>query len=120
MSKKAVLRIRRDSETAMTEMGKRFITAWKTGRSSSQVFTFESPAALFRVLTPKRWELVECLQSLGPVSVRGLARSLHRDVKRVHEDVAALLQVGLVEKTERNKIHVPFAVIEADFALRAA
>jgi predicted transcriptional regulator len=72
------------------------------------------------VLSPKRWELVERLQALGPTSVRGLARSLERDVKRVHEDVTALCEVGLVEKTERGKVQVPFAVIEADFALRAA
>ena len=116
----AVLRIRRDADAALAEMGKRFTAAWKSGRSSAQVITFESPAALFRVLTLKRWELVERLQMLGPSSVRGLGRSLERDVKRVHEDVAALIEVGLIEKTERGRIHVPFAVIEADFALRAA
>jgi len=120
MSTRAVLRIRRDVDAAIGEMGKRFTTAWKTGRSSAQVFTFESPAALFRVLTPKRWELVERLQALGPTSVRGLARALERDVKRVHEDVAALCEIGLIDKTERGKVHVPFSVIEADFALRAA
>jgi predicted transcriptional regulator len=117
---KAVLRIRRDADAALAEMGKRFTVAWKSGRSSAHVFTFESPAALFRVLTPKRWELVERLQTLGPSSVRGLARALERDVKRVHEDVGALLEVGLIEKTAGGKIHVPYAVIEADFALRAA
>jgi predicted transcriptional regulator len=117
---KAVLRIRRDADAALAEMGKRFTAAWKSGRSSAHVFAFESPAALFRVLTPKRWELVERLQALGPSSVRGLARALGRDVKRVHEDVVALIEVGLIEKTERGRIHVPFAVIEADFALRAA
>ena len=84
------------------------------------LFTFESPAALFRVLSPKRWDLLERLQSLGPSSLRGLARSLERDVKRVHEDVAALIEVGLIEKTEHGQIHVPFEVIEADFELRAA
>lgn len=117
---KAVLRIRRDVDTALKDMGKRFTLAWKSGRSSAHVFTFESPAALFRVLTPKRWELLERLQRLGPSSLRGLARSLERDVKRVHEDVAALVEIGLVEKTERGQIHVPFTVIEADFELRAA
>jgi predicted transcriptional regulator len=117
---KAVLRIRRDVDKALTDMGKRFTSTWKSGRSAAHVFTFESPAALFRVLTPKRWELLERLQGLGPSSLRGLARSLERDVKRVHEDVAALIEVGLVEKTERGRIHVPFTVIEADFELRAA
>ena len=117
---KAVLRIRRDADAALAEMGKRFTAAWKSGRASLHVFTFESPAALFRVLTPKRWELLERLQALGPMSVRGLARALERDVKRVHEDVGALLEIGLIEKTERGKVHVPYVVIEADFALRAA
>ena len=54
--------------------------------------------ALFRVLTPKRWELVERLQTVGPSSVRGLARDLERDVKRVHEDVLALMQYGSPRK----------------------
>jgi len=117
---KAVLRIRRNTDAALTDMGKRFTAAWKSGRSAAHVFTFESPAALFRVLSPKRWELLERLQSLGPSSLRGLARSLERDVKRVHEDVAALIEVGLIEKTEQGRIHVPFEVIEADFELRAA
>lgn len=120
MNTRAVLRIRRDADASLAEMGGRFVTAWRSGRSSSHVFTFESPAALFRVLTPKRWELLERLQSLGPTTVRGLARALERDVKRVHEDVTLLCDVGLVAKTERGRIHVPFAVIEADFALRAA
>lgn len=52
--------------------------------------------------------------------MRGLARELMRDVKRVHEDVAVLIEVGLIEKTDSGKIHVPYAVIEADFALKAA
>ena len=118
---KAVLRIRRNTDAALADMGKRFTAAWKSGKSPAHVFTFESPAALFRVLSPKRWDLLERLQSLGPSSLRGLARSLERDVKRVHEDVAALIEVGLIEKkTEHGQIRVPFDVIEADFELRAA
>ena len=117
---KAVLRIRRDPERAAREMGKRFATVWKAGRSGAHVFTFESPAALFRVLTPKRWELVERLQTLGPSGIRGLARALERDVKRVHDDVVALVDIGLVARTEAGKVHVPYAVIHADFDLRPA
>ena len=52
--------------------------------------------------------------------MRGLARAPERDVKRVHQDVGALIDVGLINKTERGEIHVPYAVIEADFALRTA
>jgi predicted transcriptional regulator len=118
---KAVLRIRRDTTAVLGEMGRRFASTWKSGRpASARVFSFESPAALFRVLSPKRWELLERLQSLGAMSVRGLARALEMDVKRVHEDVGVLIEVGLIEKTAGGKVHVPYAVIEADFALRAA
>jgi predicted transcriptional regulator len=88
-------------------------------RSAGSTLEFESPAALFRVLSPKRWDLIERLQSIGPSSVRGLARELERDVKRVHEDVGELMGCGLVERTEGGKIHVPYDVIHADFNLRA-
>ena len=103
----------------MKEMGERFVRAWRTGRSSEDTLEIASPAALFRVLSPKRWELIEKLQSTGATSIRGLARSLHRDVKRVHEDVGELTACGLIARTEAGKIHVPYDVIHADFDLRA-
>ena len=61
----------------------------------------------------------EHLQGLGAVSLRGLARALGRDVKRVHEDVRILLDWGLVEWTPVRKLVVPYDVIHADFVLRA-
>ncbi|WP_080818867.1 transcriptional regulator, partial [Agrobacterium deltaense] len=79
-----------------------------------------SPAQLFSVITPKRWELIEHLQKIGPSSIRGLARSVERDVKRVHEDVSALSDWGIFEPTEDGKVHVPYDVIHANFDLRAA
>lgn len=119
MTKKAVLRIRKNSKATVAAMGENFVRAWKSGRSGEHVFTFESPSALFRAVTPKRWELLERLQATGPSSIRALARALERDVKRVHEDVVALIEIGLIEKA-RGEVHVPYDVIEADFALRAA
>lgn len=118
--RKATIRIERDPEQALQEMGERFVKAWKTGKSAGDVLRFASPAALFRVLTPTRWELVERLQQVGPVSLRALARELERDVKRVHGDVQALLECGLIERTEEGKVHVPYDLIRADFDLRAA
>ena len=115
---KAVVRIRRDANAALAEMGKRFAATWRSGRSSAYVFTFESPAALFRVLTPKRWELIERLQGLGPSSVRGLARALERDVKRVHEDVTALEAIGLVER-EGGLLRADYDEIRASIRLDA-
>lgn len=37
----------------------------------------------------------------------------------MHEDVGKLIEVGLIEKTADGKLHVPYSVMEAAFALRA-
>ena len=64
-----------------------------------------------------RWILIEKLQQLGPSSLRGLARAVDRDVKRVHEDVAALLEDGIIERNEQKKLFVPFASVRIEFSL---
>jgi len=121
--KRAVIQIRRDQDAkaALSAMGENFVKAWNSGKASDPIatFTFSSPAQLFTVLSPKRWELIEHLQKIGPQSVRGLARSLERDVKRVHEDVTSLIDWGIIERTEDGKVCVPFDVVHADFDLRA-
>lgn len=114
----ATIRVRRDTGQALRVMRKQFLTAWQTGEYQGEMFEFESPTALFRLLTPKRWELLETLQSTGPYGVRELARRLERDVRRVHDDLRALLEAGLVEKTDEGKMVVPFGEIHTDFVLR--
>lgn len=116
----ATIQIRRDDESVLRDAGSAFVNAWNTGASKSDLFTFSSPSQLFSVLSPRRWTLIERLQRLGASSLRGLARDLGRDVKRVHEDVAVLLDWGLIERTEDRKLIVPFSVIHADFDLSAA
>ncbi|MEX2525493.1 MAG: transcriptional regulator [Gammaproteobacteria bacterium] len=117
--KKVTIRIRQNPDTALEDMGKRFIKTWKTGRSIGNTLEFESPAALFRALTPRRWELVERLQRTGPISMRGLARELERDVKRVHEDIHELMEYGLVARTRDGKFEVPYDLIHTEFDLRS-
>ena len=63
--RKATIRIRGNTDAALRRMRGRFIKAWKNGRSTGDALEFESPAALYRALTPKRWELIERLQKLG-------------------------------------------------------
>ena len=59
--------------------------------------TFENWQALFAVLTPKRYELLQHVHEHPEPSVRALARALDRDFKRVYEDVKALVDAGLLE-----------------------
>ncbi|QFY44090.1 transcriptional regulator [Candidatus Methylospira mobilis] len=97
-----------------------FLSAWNTGEYTEEHFGFASPAALFRVLTPRRWDLIECLQKSGPLSGRALARALGRDIRRVHDDVKVVVQYGLVEKVDNGKLHVPFNEVHADFVMKSA
>jgi len=59
--------------------------------------TFLTWSALASVMTNKRHELIMHLHEHPTRSIRGLARDLGRDYKRVHEDLHALLSVGLVD-----------------------
>ena len=98
---------------------KRFAKAWRTGRGAGVVISFESPEVLFRRITPKRWTLLNVLQAAGPQSVRELARKIQRDVKNVHGDVQALIEIGLIER-KGDAVRVPFDEIRAAFTLTRA
>lgn len=98
-----------------------FTRAWKTGESQKSArISFSSPELLWRVLTEKRWELLKVLCGAGPLSIREAARRVGRDVKAVHGDVTALLNAGILERTENRRIVFPFEAVKVEFLLHAA
>lgn len=98
-----------------------FSRAWKTGKSQKSArISFASPQLLWRVLTEKRWELLKVLCGAGAVSIREAARLVGRDVKAVHADVTALLNAGILHRTDDRRIVFPFEVIKVEFLLHAA
>lgn len=94
--------------------------AMESGGYVGESINFESPAAFFSKLSDKRWQLVNALQGAGEVGVRELSRRVGRDVKRVHEDASALVDLGLFEKTPRGALLCPYADIHVDMHLRRA
>jgi predicted transcriptional regulator len=84
------------------------------------VLNFESPGHFFGQLTEKRWALVRTAQGKGELSVRELARLVGRDVKRVHEDVVVLADLGLLERTESGGVVCPYSSMHIDMFLKAA
>ncbi len=84
-----------------------------------ETLNFESPGEFFGRLTERRWEIVRVLQGQGELSVRELARRLHRDVKRVHEDVAILAELGLIDRTQSAGVICPFESVHIDMHLQA-
>jgi predicted transcriptional regulator len=98
-----------------------FAHAWKTGKAQKTArISFATPELLWRVLTEKRWELLKVLCGAGPVSIREAARRAERDVKAVHGDVTALLNAGVLSKTEDGHIVFPYEAVKVEFLLQAA
>jgi predicted transcriptional regulator len=97
-----------------------FAATWKSGRSSTSRISFASPALLFKMMTGKRWELLTTLTGAEPVTIREAARRVGRDVKAVHGDVRALLDAGILRRTDDKKIVFPFDELRVDFVLNAA
>ncbi len=89
---------------------------WKTGkRKKSARISFATPELLWKVLTARRWELLKALCGAGPVSIRGVARRVDRDVRGVHGDVVALLSAGLLQRIESGEIEFPYEAIKVEF-----
>lgn len=107
----------RSPEEAMAN----FAQAWNTNKQQKAArISFASPELLWKVLTAKRWELLKALCGAGPVSIREAARRVERDVKGVHGDVIALLEAGLLNRTESGAIEFPYEAIKVEFLLQAA
>jgi predicted transcriptional regulator len=79
-----------------------------------ETLNFESPGAFFGKLTERRWALVTALLGQGAMAVRELARRSGRDIKRVHEDVQVLAELGLVERDAAAGVLCPFADVHID------
>ena len=98
-----------------------FVRVWKTGKAEKAArISFATPELLWQVLTAKRWELLKALCGADPMSIRGAARRVGRDVKAVHADVTALLNAGVLERAEGGGIVFPFEAVKVEFILQAA
>jgi predicted transcriptional regulator len=101
------------------KLDRRFLRAFE-GEAQGSFISFETPELLFKVISGKRWELLRIMTGAGPMTIREAARRMERDVKAVHGDVQALLQVGILDKTDKGQIIFPFDAVHVDFLLRAA
>ncbi len=96
----------------------RFLGAFKTGQPHGASIVFDSVETLWKVLTPKRWQIVRTLCGAGPVSLREAARRVGRDVKAVHGDVHALLAAGVLEKDDAERIVFPYEAVHVAFTVQ--
>lgn len=90
------------------------------GKRQGAHISFATPELLWKVLNAKRWELLKAMAGEGPMSLREAARRVDRDVKAVHGDVHALLDAGLLDRSESGQIEFPFDAVRVEFTLNAA
>ena len=79
---------------------------------------FQSLETLLSVLTRRRLDLLKVLHESGSSSMRVLAKKLNRDYKNVHQDVALLEKVGLIQR-KGGKVNAPWDRIIAEIRLAA-
>jgi predicted transcriptional regulator len=87
------------------------------GQPQGSRISFASPDLLLKVMTAKRWELLQAMTGAGPLPLREIARRLGRDVHAVHRDVHALLNAGVLRKTDTGQVVFPFDKVRAEFTL---
>ena len=104
---------------SVEDVTRRALAAFK-GKKQRARISFATPELLWSVLTVKRWELLKALAGQGPLTIREAARRVNRDVKAVHGDVHALLDAGLLDRTEDGRILFRFDSIHVDFTLHVA
>jgi predicted transcriptional regulator len=90
------------------------------GEAQGARISFASVELLWKVITPKRWEMLRAMTGAGPLSIRAIARRVERDVKSVHGDVQALLKAGVLERAKTGRIVFPYDAVHVDFVVRAA
>jgi predicted transcriptional regulator len=90
------------------------------GKKQGAFISFATPELLWKVITPKRWEVLRAMTGAGPVAIREVARRVDRDVKSVHGDIQALLKAGVLDRADDGRIVFPYDEVNVDFVLRAA
>ena len=89
------------------------------GEAQGSFITFASPELLFQTLTQPRWYIVKAMTGVGPLSLREVAQRVGRDEEAVHDDVRALLETGVLERTAEGAIVFPYDAVHVDFMLLA-
>jgi predicted transcriptional regulator len=90
------------------------------GKPQGERISFASVELLWKTLTPRRWELIRAMAGQGPMSLRAAARLTGHDVKTIHGDVHALLQAGILEKTDAGQIVFPYDAAHVEFTITKA
>ncbi|MGC3872195.1 hypothetical protein ACPF7Z_02860 [Halomonas sp. GXIMD04776] len=106
------------SAASRDDVTQRALAAFE-GKQQGAHISFSSVDLLWQIMMRKRWQLLKAMTGQGPMSIREAARRVERDVKTVHGDVHALLDAGILDRTDDGHIVFPFDAVHVDFTLTA-
>jgi predicted transcriptional regulator len=107
------------SVSSIDEINARVLAAVASGKPQLPRISFASVDLMWRIINPKRTDILRAMTGAGPLSIREVARRVGRDVKAVHGDVTALAKAGVVERDGR-KVVFPYDGVHVDFVLGMA
>ena len=105
--------------SSVKQLRKRAESAFK-GQPQGSYLTFETLELMWKTLTPRRWEILRAMTGEEALSLRAISRLVGRDVKTTHQDVHALLDAGILEKTDEGRIIFPYDAVHVDFTITKA
>lgn len=105
--------------TSIEDMQWRTAAAFR-GEHQGEFITFATVELLWKVLTVKRWDILQAMTGQGEMTIREIARRVDRDVKAVHGDVQALLVAGVLDRAESGRVRFPYDAVHVDFTLTRA
>jgi predicted transcriptional regulator len=82
-------------------------------------YNFQSYDDMYRTLSPSRLAIITTLAGQGPLSIREVARRVGRDVQAVHRDVTMLINIGMIDRTEKG-VEFPYTRIHFEYDVEAA
>jgi predicted transcriptional regulator len=91
----------------------RFLAAAEEKPQGAHI-SFSTMALMWKILTPKRSEVIHTMTGQGVLSIREVARRVGRDVKAVHGDVTALIKAGVIDRRNGGVIF-PYDGVHVDF-----
>jgi predicted transcriptional regulator len=107
------------SVSSIEEINARVLAAVVSGKPQGSRISFASVELMWRILNPKRTDILRTMTGQGPLSIREIARRVGRDVKAVHGDVTALIKAGIIDRCEGG-IVFPYDEVRVDFVLGIA
>lgn len=102
------------------EETKKQLSAAFRGETAGEFISFATVDLLWKVLTTRRWNILQAMAGQGEMTIREISRRVKRDVKAVHGDVQTLLQAGVLDRAESGRVTFPYDAVRVDFTLRTA